>query len=123
MSFLDYNTIQWRRVHFACALPGCNVPQHTGSDFCAIHWQRSLVVEIAGLLRCPGSRVNHATGVILNIPADVQALKDAQQIALYGDDVSVAAFVLANMSKDMQTFLCVTERDVSAIEQKAMVAA
>lgn len=115
--------IRSHRTYLPCLLPCCNVPQHTGSDFCAHHWQRSLVVEIAGSLRCPGARVNHATGVILNIPADVQAMKNAQQIALYGTDSDVAAFVLANMSKDMQTFLCVTERDVVAIEQKAMVAA
>jgi hypothetical protein len=111
MSFLDYNVQQWRRVHFACALPSCNVAQHTGSDFCAHHWQRSLVVEIAGYL--------YNVGVLLQRADDIAALQDARQIALYGTDSDVASFVLANMSKDMQTFLCVTERDVAAIERMA----
>jgi hypothetical protein len=110
-----YNTLQWRRVHFACALPGCTVAQHTGSDFCAIHWQRDLVMGIAGYL--------HNVGALLKVDEDIAALKNAQQIALYGTDSDVAGFVLREMNKDMQTFLCVTERDVRAIEQKAMVAA
>ncbi|HTI14158.1 MAG TPA: hypothetical protein VL461_06245 [Dictyobacter sp.] len=115
MSFLDYNTLQWRRVHFACALPGCTVAQHTGSDFCAHHWQRDLVMGIAGYL--------HNVGSLLKVQEHIDALQDAQQIALHGSDVSVAAFVLAYMSKDMQTFLGVSQRDVAAIQKKAMVAA
>jgi hypothetical protein len=54
---------------------------------------------------------------------DIAALKDARQIALYGTDSDVAAFVLREMTKEIQTFLCVTERDVAAIERKVMVAA
>jgi hypothetical protein len=58
---------------------------------------------------------NHNVGCLLKRDDDIAAMRQAREIALYATDIDVAGFVLSNLTKDIQEYLYVSQRDVAAI--------